>query len=358
MPKATIKNKRTKILIILVPLVFIVSILSYYQLLYKSKRVNNGIVKQVTIFKAHNAQVRGVRFSPDGERLASGSVDSTVMIWNKISGEVIRILNHPQGVTYLEFSPDGNYILTSSYDANIRLWRVIDGELIKEFRGHQKTVWSVAFSPDGKTLASAGDEATIKLWDLASGKLTRELQGHKRTVWSVKFSPDGNSIASASFDASVKIWSVKDGKLLQNITGHSEAVVDIAFSHHGKMLASTSDDKTIKLWNMPDGKLIRTLDIAEHAQAAAFSPDDTYLVTAGRDKPMIGEFLQEIFGDSEYNKGVSMRLWKVESGELLQTFTEHSNDVNDVDISKDGSWIASASEDYTVMVWQFEKSAE
>ncbi len=49
-------------------------------------------------------------------------------------------------------------------------------------------------------------------------------------------------------------------------------------------------------------------------QAVAFSSDDKRLLTGGRDKPMIGEFLQNFFGDSYVNKGVSARLWDVNSG--------------------------------------------
>ena len=67
---------------------------------------------------------------------------------------------------------------------------------------------------------------------------------------------------------------------------------------------------------------------------------------------MPGELLQEIFGDSEFNKGVSVRLWDVHSGNLLQTFTDHSNDVNDVAYSNDGLWIASASDDKTVSIYK------
>jgi len=133
------------------------------------------------------------------------------------------------------------------------------------------------------------------------------LTGHKRIVWSVKFSPDGIQLASASFDFTMKLWNVADGKLVWDNKAHKETVVDIGFSHDGKLLASTSDDKTIKIWNVAERKLVKTMKVAEHVQAVAFSPDDKRILTGGRDKPLIGEFLQEIFGASKFNTGVSAR---------------------------------------------------
>jgi WD40 repeat protein len=143
--------------------------------------------------------------------------------------------------------------------------------------------------------------------------------------------------------------------LLSNIKGHTEAVVDLAFSNNGKKLATASDDKTIKIWDMPDGKIIHSIKVPEHVQAVVFSPDDKRLMTGGRDKIMIGEFLQEIFGDSKFNKGISARLWDVKDGTLLQTFAEHSNDVNDIAYSIDGKYIATASSDKTVQIWKLLK---
>jgi WD40 repeat protein len=206
--------------------------------------------------------------------------------------------------------------------------------LAKEFTGHTGTVWTLDISPDGTTIASGGDDAVIRLWNTSTGQIEKTLQGHQRTVWDVKFSPDGKILASGSFDKTLRIWNVEDGKQIQILTHHTQAVVALAFSHDGKKLVSTSDDKTIRVWNTDDWSLVFTAEVPEHNQAADFSPDDKLLLTGGRDKTTLGEFLQNFFGDAEYNKGVSMRLWDAQTGQLLQTFSEHSNDVNDVAFSR------------------------
>jgi WD40 repeat protein len=350
-----VKKKGRRKLFIILPLLIIVGVLAYYQLLYKSERVDNGIAKLVLIFDKHKDIVTTVRFSPGDSLMVTSSVDSTIKVWKSASGEVATELKQNSGIAYMDLSNDGNFAVTGSYDSTVRLWSIADGSLIREFKGHSGTVWTVAFSIDGKRIASGGNDGVVNIWDVETGKLLHKLQGHKRIVWSVKFSADGARLASSSFDFSVKLWNVEDGKLVWDNKEHEETVVDIAFSHNGKLLASTSDDKTIKLWDVAAQKLIRTMKVAEHVQAVAFSPDDKRLITGGRDKPMIGEFLQEIFGDSKFNPGVSARLWDVETGNLLQTFTKHANDVMDVAYSSDGKWIATASADKTVELWELNK---
>ena len=326
--------------------------LGYYHLWHHSKQVNSNIYVLNKVLSSHLSEIWTVKFSPDGKWIASGSVDSTVKIWNKENGEIILNIKQPEGITSIDFSPDGNYLAAASYDAKVRLWKLPEGILTKEFIGHTGTVWSLNFSPDGRTIASCGEDATIKLWNTETGQIERTFQGHTRNIWDLKFNHDGTKLASGSFDKTIRIWNSSDGKLLHTLTEHTEAIVALAFSPDGQKLASTSDDKTIKLWDTNNWKLIHSLETPEHGQAADFSTDNKFLLTGGRDKTMLGEFLQNFFGDSEYNKGVSMRLWDVQTGNLLQTFSKHSNDVNDVSFSPDGKWIASASSDKTIQLWQ------
>lgn len=332
-------------------LILLLGVLGYYQFLYKAKRVNSGIFALAHSF-THGHIVNAVRFSPDGNFIASGSVDSTVRIWNRSNGQLRTTLKHPAGITYLDYSRDGNYIATTSYDGKARLWKLPEGKLIREFTGHQKTPWSIALSPDGRMMATGSEDATIKIWDIQTGALLHTLKGHTLTIWSLQFTPDGRQLVSGSYDKTLKFWNAADGKPIRSIDAHDQAIVAIAISHDGKTVASAADDCKVKLWSVGNGQLLRTIEGSkEHVQAVAFSPDDRRLISGGRDKPMTGELLQEVFGDSRLNRGVTMRLWEISSGKLLQTFDHHGNDATDMVFSPDGKWIALASADHTVSVW-------
>ena len=175
--------------------------------------------------------VDSVKFSPDGARIASGSWDGTIKLWDASSGRLLRTFEgHKDNVFSVAFSPDGARIASGSYDHTIKLWDAASGRLLRTLEGHTSAVNSVAFSPDGARMASGSGEKTIKLWDAASGRLLRTLEGHTGYVSSVAFSPDGARMASGSGDKTIKLWDTASGRLLQTLEGHTQPVFSIAFS--------------------------------------------------------------------------------------------------------------------------------
>src|SRR5262249_45342785 len=132
-----------------------------------------------------------VAFSPDGRRIASGTSEGRVQVWDVKTGEPLGSLTgHTGGATGLAFSPDGHRIASSA--GVIEVW-VADPAIAQEpltFKGHTGTARRVTFSPDGTRLASAGADGTIKVWDARSDPEAHILQGNVTA-----FSLDGQRLA-------------------------------------------------------------------------------------------------------------------------------------------------------------------
>jgi WD40 repeat protein len=297
--------------------------------------------------EGHTNSVVEVSFSPDGQTIASASVDGTVKLWSREGALLKTLTGHESAVTSVSFSPTGELIATASADNMIKLWQT-DGRLISTLKEHQLPVTRATFSPNGQLLASASADNTIKLW-YSDGRLIRTLQGHENWVLDVAFSPDGQTIASASRDGTVKLWNLS-GKTLKTLSGPVGAgFTSVTFSPDGQTIAAASTDKntdpqplgvmglnnTIQLWSRQGEKLL-TLRQSDWVLSVSFSPDSQTIASASRDG--------------------TVQLWNREDGQLRKTLTGHGSGVRSVRFSPDGEMIASASEDKTVKLWSLENS--
>src|SRR5262245_7917297 len=110
MPVVMKRSKRK--LIILLPLLIVVCVLAYYQLLYKSPRVDHGIASLQLIFTKHKHVVTSVRFAPGDSLMVTSSVDSTIRIWRRTTGVIVKEIKQPSGIAYMDLSADGKYAVT------------------------------------------------------------------------------------------------------------------------------------------------------------------------------------------------------------------------------------------------------
>ena len=116
----------------------------------------------------HTYPVWSVAVSPDGTRVASGSADTTIRIWDISTGKVIGrpLKGHTSFVNSIAFSPDGTRIVSGSWDTTIRIWDSSTGKAVGQpLHGHTSSVLSVAFSPDGTRIVSGSGDETIRVWN-------------------------------------------------------------------------------------------------------------------------------------------------------------------------------------------------
>ncbi|KAL2886900.1 Vegetative incompatibility protein HET-E-1 [Ceratocystis lukuohia] len=283
--------------------------------------------------EGHADMVASVTFSNDGQRLASGSGDKTVKIWDATSGACVQTLEgHAKVVTSVTFSNDGQRLASGSWDNTVKIWDATSGACLQTLEGHAGGVKSVIFSNDGQRLASGSGDETVKIWDATSGVCVQTLEGHAHLVASVTFSNDGQRLASGSWDNTVKIWDATSGVCLQTLEGHADEVTSVTFSNDGQRLASGSWDNTVKIWDATSGACLQTLE-GHHSKVTSvtFSNNGQRLASGSYDD--------------------TVKIWDVTSGVCLQTLEGHANVVTSVTFSNDGQRLASGSWDNTVKIW-------
>jgi WD40 repeat protein len=294
--------------------------------------------------KGHSGWVTGVAFSADGQRLASGSSDQTVKLWDVPTGrETSTVATKIKEVQALAFSRDGHWLAAENSINTVTLWDAATGREVRTFRSNKPLgvlgsswVYSIAFSPDGRLLASGVDEKTIRLWDVETGRSVRDLGAARRSVIYIAFSPDGRWLASGGDDKTIKIWEVGTGKEIQTLRGHKKNVYAVAFSSNGRYLASASADKSVKLWDVTTGREIHTLTgHGSDVTSIAFSPDSRWLASGSWDK--------------------TIKIWDVQTGREVRTLEGHTHHIYTVAFDSGGRWVASGSEDGTIKLWRLDQ---
>ncbi len=219
-----------------------------------------------------------VAFSPDGKTLAIGRKNGKIKFWDIDSRKIrLAIVAHTDQVTSLRYSSNGQLIASTSKDSTVRVWDSRNGDLLNTFRGHYRPANNVLFTSRSKRLVSGGAGSLDKrllLWDVLTGDLLGSFQGHDQNVIPLAIFPDGKSLVSGSFDTTVRLWDIDTFKQRTVFTGHTDKVIGVDVSPDGSTVASVSSDRTVRLWDVASGAEKHRFAIPHvHHSFIRFSPD-------------------------------------------------------------------------------------
>jgi len=330
----------------------------------------------------HTKTVKALALSSDGTRLASGSHDHSIILWNienpELATKIAVLKGHRGSVLSLDFThkQPSQYLISGSIDGDVRIWDVPASEKDARDRGgdtsgilaavlEKQDSWinAVAACPTGRFLAFAGGDRVVRIWRMApdDGKLHDQktkhragaqleleevsvLRGHHSQIRDLDFSPDGKEVVSISDDGTVKIWATVGPGSVPSLAGHESRVNQAIFTDDGQYLASVGGDFYAMIWEVESCKNTKILThTLKDVKDIAFCDEDRFLVTASA----------AIDSDCPEERAPfegALCVWDWRQGDVIYE-EKMDNKVLAVDAFDPERWIAAGLEDGQVVLW-------
>ena len=287
------------------------------------------------VFESHDGPVYGIDFDSDGTHLAGATDGGSVKVWDVRKGiEVKTLAAHDGRARSVRFSHEGPKLLAScGVDGFVRVWDADSYEPISRVEAHVDAAHTIDFSRTDGLLASGGGDGMIKIWNPTNLSEITRMASDQITVTSLEFSPSGRWIASGGVDKTVRIWDVPSRTEVEVPFGHQGTVNNVAFAEDGRGLVSVGWDGAAKLWDL--GRLLSqssSLRLREgEIWSLGISPDGKWMSDVGSIRPGFTNKVLRLWNlDKKDGRPLELNRW---SDSIFGIMASSS-------FSRDGRWLA------------------
>ncbi len=318
--------------------------------------------KTLHTLQGHFGAVQNLRFSADGQWLASAGFDGYVILWDVKSGKVVKSIKaHRATVTEVTFSRDGKYVASCSQDGMAMVWDTKTGNNVATFLNRpfiildsktkngvvvtdtifQNGVSFVTFSPDNKYVYFSGDNGYIMKGDIGKGRAESiastnisDKQWYSNVTGGTITADNKYLVVTVGHH--IKYLDLKKEKITQEIFYADADLNDVINAPQPNAVAVWSFEGKVTIWDNATKMPIKSYLVSEpeNYSAASFSKDGSKLLTSAA--------------------GNDAKIWDTQTGQAVSTLGGHSRIVRLSRYSPVDDLIATGSYDGTVRIWKKE----
>ncbi|HYJ03844.1 MAG TPA: hypothetical protein VEX43_01840 [Chthoniobacterales bacterium] len=261
-------------------------------------QVSNLGNPKVDAFERHSDAVTDVEFSHGGERVASGSADRTVRVFDSQTLRQLYFTSPPLPgiVTSVAFHPGDNLVVSGCDDGGVRL-HTIDQPAVQLLGEMGAPARRPEFSADGKLVIAASADMTARVWPIVAPREVVNL-AHPAPVTQATFRPvkdaEGYTFVTCATNGevrSVRMPSDTDATPAATVLEprHPGAVFSATWSADGRWLATVGGGE-ILVWDWASNSPIARLRLSglhKDTSRAEFSENAGLLATYGGDNTVL-----------------------------------------------------------------------
>ncbi|KAI5295032.1 hypothetical protein KEM52_002557 [Ascosphaera acerosa] len=299
----------------------------------------------------HRTDVRSLALSSDDRMLSSAS-NGSLKVWNVRTQTCLRTLECGYALCSA-FLPGDKIVVVGTKNGELEVFDIASSTLLETIPAHDGPIWALDVHPDGKSMITGSADKTAKFWEfkvvqeeiLGTRRTTPRLKlVHTRTlkvaddILSLKFSPDARLLACSFLDNTVKVFFVDTLKLFLNLYGHKLPVLNLDISYDSKLIVTCSADKNVRIWGLDFGDCHKALFAHQDSiMAVKFMPNNNegnghHFFSVGKDHVI--------------------KYWDGDKFEQIQRLDGHHGEVWALAMSHSGEFIASASHDKSIKIWE------